>query len=46
VVHGYVRERVDRAAAESHSKAAMMELPMADELSEQPMVESTTETNA
>jgi hypothetical protein len=46
VVHGYVRERVDRAAAESQSKAALSDQPMAEELSEQPMIESTTETNA
>jgi hypothetical protein len=48
VVHGCIRQRLDQAAAESQSKAALSELPppMVDELSEQPMVESTTETNA
>jgi hypothetical protein len=48
VVHGCVRQRLDRAVAESQSKTALSELPppMVEELSEQRMVESTTETNA
>jgi hypothetical protein len=53
VVHGCVHQRLDEAAAdkadaESQSKAALSEMPppMAQDLSEQPMVVSIAETNA
>jgi hypothetical protein len=53
VVHGCVHRRLDEAAAdkadaESQSKAALSEMPppMAQDLSEQPMVVSIAETNA